>query len=190
MTATRLLLLGPPGVGKGTQAQRLVDDLGVPQISTGDMLRAAVAADTPIGREGKGYMDRGELVPDSVVIGVARERLAQDDARKGFILDGFPRTVPQAEALDGILDELGTKLERCVALVADEGELVKRLLGRAELEGRADDNEETIRTRMRVYQEQTAPLLRHYRNQGILVEVDGVGEIEEVAARVREAIED
>jgi adenylate kinase len=189
MTATRLLLLGPPGVGKGTQAQRLIDDLGIPQISTGEMLRAAVAAGTAIGREAKGYMDRGELVPDEVVIGVARERLAQDDAAKGFILDGFPRTVAQARALDGILADLGAKLERCVALTADEDELVQRLLKRAELEGRADDNEETIRTRMRVYQEQTAPLVAYYRDQGILAEVDGVGEIEAIAARIREAIE-
>jgi len=189
MTATRLLLLGPPGVGKGTQAQRLIDDLGVPQISTGDMLRAAVAAGTEVGREAKGYMGQGELVPDSAVVGVARERRDQDDARKGFILDGFPRTVAQAEALDRMLGELGVELERCVALTADEDELVKRLLLRAEQEGRADDNEQTIRNRMRVYHEQTAPLVDYYRKHGILREVDGVGEIDEVAARVREAIE-
>jgi len=189
MTAKRLLLLGPPGVGKGTQAQRLIEDLGIPQISTGEMLRAAVAAGTRIGLEAKGHMDRGELVPDEVVIGVARERLAQDDAADGFILDGFPRTVPQAEALDGILSELGVKLERCVALTANEEELVKRLLLRAEQEGRADDNEETIRTRMRVYSEQTAPLVAYYRGHGILAEVDGIGEVEEIASRVKGAIE-
>jgi adenylate kinase len=189
MTATRLLLLGPPGAGKGTQAQLLIDDLGIPQISTGEMLRAAVAAGTRVGLDAKGYMDRGELVPDAVVIGVARERLAQDDAKRGFILDGFPRTVAQAQALDGILSELGVKLERCVALTADVEELVKRLLRRAELEGRADDNEETIRTRMRVYEEQTAPLVAYYREHGILAEVDGTGEIEAIAARIREAIE-
>jgi adenylate kinase len=189
MTATRLLLLGPPGVGKGTQAQRLIDDLAIPQISTGDMLRAAVAAGSEIGQEAKGYMDAGELVPDEVVIGVAKERLAQDDAKSGFILDGFPRTVAQAEALDRILEGLGTQLERCVALTADEDELVKRLLLRAEQEGRADDNEETIRTRMRVYQEQTSPLVEYYRRRGILSEVDGMGSIDEIAGRVREAIE-
>jgi len=190
MTATRLLLLGPPGVGKGTQAQRLIESLGIPQISTGEMLRAAVAAGTPVGLDAKRFMDRGELVPDEVVIGVARERLAQADAKQGFILDGFPRTVAQAEALDGILAGLGVKLERCVALTADSEELVKRLLRRAELEGRADDNEETIRTRMRVYEEQTAPLVAYYRAQGILAEVDGVGDVEAIAARIREAIED
>ena len=189
MTATRLLLLGPPGVGKGTQAQGLIDELSVPQISTGEMLRATVAAGTVIGMDAKGYMDRGELVPDEVVIGVARERLSQADAQGGFILDGFPRTVAQAEALDGILGELGVKLERCVAFTADEEELVKRLLLRAEREGRADDNEETIRTRMRVYAEQTAPLVAYYRERGVLAEVDGVGEIDEIAARLREAIE-
>jgi len=189
MSARRLLLLGPPGVGKGTQAQRLIDDLGIPQISTGEMLRAAVAADTPVGRDAKGYMDRGELVPDEVVIGVARERLEKDDARKGFILDGFPRTAAQAEALDEMLAGLGVRLERCVALTADTDELVKRLLLRAEKEGRADDNEETIRTRMKVYDELTAPLLAYYEDKHILVEVDGVGGVEEIADRVREAVE-
>ena len=189
MTARRLLLLGPPGAGKGTQARFLVEGLSIPQISTGDMLRAAVAADTPVGREAKGYMERGELVPDEVVIGVARERLEQDDCREGFILDGFPRTEAQAEALDGVLAGLGVKLERCVALVADVDELVSRLLARAEKEGRSDDNEETIRTRMLVYEEQTRPLLAYYEQKGILRKVDGLGEIDESASRVREAIE-
>jgi adenylate kinase len=186
--ARRLLLLGPPGVGKGTQAQRLIDRLGIPQISTGDMLRRAVAAGTEVGREARGYMDRGELVPDDVVIGVARERLQQEDARKGFILDGFPRTVAQARALDGLLGDLGVRLERCVALTAHEDELVQRLLLRAEKEGRADDNEETIRRRMKVYADQTAPLVAHYREHGILAEVDGMGSVDEVARRIREAI--
>jgi adenylate kinase len=186
--ARRLLLLGPPGVGKGTQAERLVERLGVPQISTGDMLRAAVAAGTPVGREARGYMDRGELVPDEVVIGVARERLSQPDAGEGFILDGFPRTVAQAEALDGLLAELGVRLEKCVALTADEDELVGRLLGRAREEGRADDNEETIRTRMKVYQEQTAPLVAYYDGRGLLVRVDGMGTVDEVTERIRQAI--
>jgi adenylate kinase len=189
MTATRLLLLGPPGVGKGTQAQRLIDDLGIPQISTGEMLRAAVAAGTPVGLDAKGYMDRGELVPDEVVIGVARERLEQEDARDGFILDGFPRTAGQAEALDRMLGELGVRLERCVSLTAEQDELVKRLLLRAEQEGRADDNEETIRERMKVYDRQTAPLLAYYRDAGLLVEVDGMGEMDEVTARILEALD-
>jgi len=188
MGARRMLLLGPPGAGKGTQALRLVEKLGIPQISTGDMLRGAVAAATSIGRQAQKYMDRGKLVPDSVVIGVAEERLAQDDAQSGFVLDGFPRTAAQAEALDALLARMGTNLDRCVALVVDEDSLVTRLLGRAQIEGRSDDSEETIRTRMNVYREQTAPLVDYYRKRGILVEVDGVGSVEEVAKRIEEAL--
>jgi adenylate kinase len=188
MSATRLLLLGPPGAGKGTQAERLVRELGIPQISTGDMLRAAARAGTEVGRRAQGYMERGDLVPDEVVIGVAEERLGQPDARKGFILDGFPRTAAQAEALDGMLERLGVRLERCVALRVDEDELVQRLLNRARIEGRSDDNEETIRNRMRVYREKTQPLLDHYARRGVLREVDGQGSVDEVATRVREAI--
>jgi adenylate kinase len=188
MSARRLLLLGPPGAGKGTQAERLVKALGVPQVSTGDMLRAAVKAGSTIGREAKGYMDRGELVPDAVVIGVAEERLLQPDASNGFILDGFPRTAGQAAALDGMLAKLGVGLERCISLEVDEDVLVQRLLGRAHVEGRADDNEHTIRKRMRVYREQTQPLVEHYRARGSLREVDGEGSIDEVAARIEGAI--
>ena len=188
MVARRMLLLGPPGAGKGTQALRLVAKLGIPQISTGDMLRGAVAAGTKIGRQAQAYMDRGELVPDSVVIGVAEERLSQSDAESGFVLDGFPRTAAQAEALDALLERMGTKLERCVALVVDEDSLVTRLLGRAQIEGRSDDSEDTIRTRMSVYHEQTAPLIDYYRKQGILAEVDGLGSVEEVAKRIEEAL--
>jgi len=188
MTARRLLLLGPPGAGKGTQASRLVEDLGVPQVSTGDMLRAAVAAGTDLGRQAQAVMERGELVSDGIVIGVARDRLAQADAREGFVLDGFPRTEAQAEALDAMLGELGSKLERCILLVVDEDRLVQRLLKRAAIEGRSDDNEQTIRHRMRVYREQTQPLVDHYRARGVLAEVDGSGGIEEVATRIRRAI--
>ena len=157
MGARRMLLLGPPGAGKGTQALRLVEKFGIPQISTGDMLRGAVAAGTSVGRKAQAYMDRGELVPDAVVIGVAEERLSQRDAKSGFVLDGFPRTAAQAEALDALLERIGTSLDRCVALVVDEDALVTRLLGRAQIEGRTDDSEETIRTRMSVYRGQTAP---------------------------------
>src|SRR5690606_22137156 len=188
MTATRLLLLGPPGAGKGTQAERLARALGIPQISTGDMLRAAVQAGTEVGRQAKAYMDRGDLVPDEVVIGVAEERLRQPDAQKGFILDGFPRTAAQAEALDGLLERLGVRLERCVALRVSEDELVARLLNRAKLEGRSDDNEETIRNRMRVYREKTQPLIDHYAARGVLAEVDGEGDVDEVARRIEEAL--
>jgi adenylate kinase len=188
MSARRLLLLGPPGAGKGTQAERLVAKLGIPQISTGDMLRAAVKAGTPVGLQAKAFMERGDLVTDAIVIGVTEERLRQPDAQGGFILDGFPRTAAQAEALDALLAKLGVSLECCVALQVDEDELVKRLLRRAELEGRSDDNETTIRNRMRVYREQTQPLNDHYRKLGVLAEVAGDGTMDEVAARIHGAL--
>jgi adenylate kinase len=190
MTAKRILLLGAPGAGKGTQAERLVEEFGIPQISTGDMLRTAIAEGTDIGREAKSYMDRGDLVPDSVVIGVAGERLAKADAADGFILDGFPRTVAQAQALDELLDRIGSKLERCVALVVDEEAVVKRLLKRAEIEGRSDDNEETIRNRMSVYHDSTKPLVEYYSERGLMAEVDGMGSIDDIADRIREALGD
>jgi adenylate kinase len=189
MTATRLLLLGPPGAGKGTQAERLVAGLGVPQVSTGDLLRAAVREGSELGRRAQACMERGDLVPDELVIAVAEERLRHPDAAKGFVLDGFPRTAAQAEALDRMLERLGVRLERCVALRVDEEELVRRLLRRAEIEGRSDDNEATIRNRMRVYREQTQPLVEHYGRRGVLREVDGLGSVDEVAGRIREALE-
>ncbi len=188
MSARRLLLLGPPGAGKGTQAQGLVDSLGIPQVSTGDMLRAAVAAGSEVGQQAKAFMDAGKLVTDEIVIGVAEERLRQDDAKDGFILDGFPRTVAQAEALDGLLEKLGVALERCVAMTVDEDELVGRLLKRAEIEGRADDNEASIRVRMKEYREKTEPLVDYYRQRGVLAEVSGEGTIEAVAQRIQNAL--
>jgi len=188
MSARRLLLLGPPGAGKGTQAKLLAERLGVPQVSTGDMLRAAVAAGSEVGRQAKSFMDAGKLVPDAVVIRVAEERLGQPDAKQGFILDGFPRTAAQAEALDRMLPKLGCQLERCVALTVDEDELVERLLRRAELEGRSDDNETSIRTRMREYRDKTEPLITYYRARGVLREVNGLGAIEEVARRIAQAL--
>jgi adenylate kinase len=188
MSARKLLLLGAPGAGKGTQAARLARKLEVPQISTGEMLRQAVSSGSELGRRVQDTMDRGELVSDSIVIEVARERLSQPDARRGFVLDGFPRTVAQAEALDRMLAELGSRLERCVALAVEEDALVERLLGRARIEGRSDDNEATIRKRMHVYGEQTAPLLDYYRRRGVLAEVDGMGSIEEVEKEIGEAL--
>jgi len=188
MTARRILLLGAPGAGKGTQAARLVERLRIPQISTGDMLRAAVAEETPVGLEAKAFMARGDLVPDSVVIEVAGERLSKPDAADGFILDGFPRTAAQAKALDELLERMGTRLECCVALEVDEDAVVARLLKRAEIEGRSDDNEATIRNRMKVYRESTEPLVAYYRERGLLAEIDGMGSVDEIAKRIEEAL--
>ena len=188
MKPRNLLLLGPPGAGKGTQAIRLAARLGVPHVSTGDLLRAAVKAGTPLGREAKGFMDRGELVPDSVVIGVAVERIARPDAKNGFVLDGFPRTLAQAEALDKDLARMGMRLDRCIVLVVDEESLIARLLKRAQIEGRADDNDATIRNRMRVYRTQTEPLIAYYRRKGVLRELDGSGSIEAVEQRIQEGL--
>jgi|AP95_1055475.scaffolds.fasta_scaffold27799_2 adenylate kinase len=184
MTATRILMLGAPGAGKGTQAEKLVARLGVPHISTGDMLRAAVAAETEVGKRAKAVMESGALVSDEIVTAIAEERLAQADTASGFVLDGFPRTAPQAHSLDGILSRLNVKLDACLALTVDVDAVVERLQRRAEIEGRADDNADSVRRRMDVYEEQTAPLLEHYRSQGLLVEVSGVGEITEVAAAI------
>ncbi|MFT5442020.1 MAG: adenylate kinase [Myxococcota bacterium] len=188
MSSTRILLLGAPGAGKGTQAALLIKRLGIAHISTGDMLRQAVADKTEIGLKAKAVMDSGALVNDDIVIAIAAERLGQEDALKGFVLDGFPRTRAQAEALDTMLAELGRPLERCVAITVDTEAVVQRLLKRAELEGRADDNEATIRERMQVYDNQTAPLLEFYENTGIISEVDGMGSMEEVSARVETAL--
>ncbi|MAG32070.1 MAG: adenylate kinase [Deltaproteobacteria bacterium] len=188
MSARRIVLLGPPGAGKGTQATTLIDRLGIPHISTGDMLRAAVSAGTPTGLKAKAVMDAGELVSDEIVIGIAGERLSEEDAKKGFLLDGFPRTIAQAEALEGLLGELTVDLDCCLALTVNNEAIVDRLLKRAEIEGRADDNEETIRERMREYDSKTAPLLDFYQGRGKLIQVSGMGTIEEVAERIRQAL--
>jgi len=178
----RLVLVGPPGAGKGTQAVRLAERLDVPHISTGDLFRANLSQNTPLGVAAKRYMDAGELVSDEVTVGMVRERLAEDDAAKGFILDGFPRTVAQADALGELLEAAGNELDAVVSLEVSEELLVQRLLGR----GRADDTEDVIRRRQEVYREETAPLLEHYRD--LLVTVDAVGEIEEITERVVDAL--
>jgi adenylate kinase len=185
---TRIVLLGPPGAGKGTQAATLIDALGIPHVSTGEMLRAAVKAGTPVGQQAKAVMDSGELVGDEIVIGIAKERLSEDDASKGFLLDGFPRTIAQADALDELLGQLGVEIDCCLALSVDNEAVVQRLLKRAEIEGRADDNENTIRERMRVYDAETAPLLEFYGSRGRLIEVDGMGTIEEVGERIGKSL--
>jgi adenylate kinase len=188
MSAMRIVLLGPPGAGKGTQAATLIESLGIPHISTGDMLRAAVKAGTPVGLKAKAVMDSGELVSDDIVIGIAEERLSEADAKTGFLLDGFPRTLAQAAALEGLLGRLDRALDLCLALTVDNEAIVTRLLKRAEIEGRADDNEETIRERMRVYDKETAPLLEFYRERNLLTEVSGMGTVEEVENRIRAAL--
>jgi len=188
MSKARILLLGPPGAGKGTQAAQIVEALQVPHVSTGDMLREAVAAGTEVGNKAKAIMDSGKLVSDDIVIGIARDRLSQPDAEKGFVLDGFPRTIAQAEALDSMLSELNTPIECCLAITVQTEDIVARLLKRAELEGRADDNEVSIRERFNEYDAKTAPLLDYYSKQGVLEEVDGMGSVEDVSGRIREVI--
>jgi len=186
----RLVLLGPPGAGKGTQARRLVQRHGIVQLSTGDMLRAAVKAKTPIGRKAEAIMARGELVPDDMVVAIVSDRIDEPDARKGFILDGFPRTVAQAEALERLLAEKGPRLDAVIELKVDEGALLKRLASRiAEMRARGesvrpDDNPEALKTRLDVYRTQTAPLIAFYGKKGLLKSVDGMDPIEAVAAAI------
>lgn len=184
----RLLIMGPPGAGKGTQAKFVAARYGVPAISTGDIFRANVSAGTPLGVEAKRYMDAGEYVPDSVTNSMVRDRIAQEDAQPGFLLDGYPRTLDQVRELDEMIDATGHRLDAVVSLVANEDELVQLLLARAQIEGRADDTEEVIRRRQEVYTEQTAPLIDVYRQRGLLVEVDGMGEVAEVTERVAAAL--
>src|SRR6202158_1911155 len=184
----RLILLGPPGAGKGTQAQRLVQKYGIVQLSTGDMLRAAVAAGTPVGLRAKAIMDRGELVPDEVVVAIIAERIDQDDAKRGFVLDGFPRTVPQAEALDRLLANRGRNLDGVMQIKVDEGILLKRIETRvAQMTARgeklrADDNPKVLKGRLAAYRAQTAPLAGYYTGLGQLRSVDGMAPIDTVTA--------
>ncbi len=183
----RVLFLGPPGVGKGTQAARLARLLGVPHISTGDMLRAAVTEGTELGARAEAIMKAGDLVPDDLVVAMVKQRFEKPDALCGYVLDGFPRNVVQAEALDEAMD--GGAIEVAVLLDADEEELVSRLLLRATDLGRADDNEETIRNRLRVYRDETEPLTRHYPDHGVdVMLLEGIGSVDEVFARVIDAL--
>jgi adenylate kinase len=210
-----IILIGPPGAGKGTQAKRMIDRLGVPQISTGDMFRAAVKDGTPMGKKAKEYMDKGALVPDEVVIGVVNERFGKPDCKKGFILDGFPRTQEQAKALDGLLKKLGTKLDHVVVIEVPDDFLVDRLTGRrtcrgcnymhhikydppkkpgvcekcgGELYQRDDDKEETIRQRLKTYHDQTSPLIKYYSTQGVVRKIDGTASMEQVQNAIKTAI--
>ncbi len=210
-----LILLGPPGAGKGTQAGRIVEEYGIPHISTGDILRGAVKNQTAMGLEAKRYMDAGELVPDSVVIGIVKDRLQEPDTGAGFLVDGFPRTIPQAEALDASLETIGRGVSKAVAILVDEKDLIKRLTGRrvcrdcqtpfhmvfntprtegvcdkcgGELYQRDDDSEATVRNRLCVYNQQTEPLIAYYDAQGVLARIDGEKEPDAVYRDIREAI--
>jgi adenylate kinase len=211
----RIVLVGPPGAGKGTQAQFIASHLSIPKISTGDIFRANVSGNTPLGQKAKEYMDRGDLVPDEITIAMVRDRLAEDDAQEGFLLDGFPRNVPQAETLKKILSEMDRRLDLVLELIVDDDEVVRRLSGRrtcrkcgriwhvafdpptkdgtcdvcgGELFQRDDDREATIRHRLEVYQEQTAPLASFYADEGILVGLDATGPVEEVTDRALAAL--
>lgn len=206
-----VVLLGPPGAGKGTQAKRMIQQYGIPQISTGDMLRAALKAGTELGLEAKKFMDKGALVPDTVVVGLVKERIQQVDCAKGYMLDGFPRNVSQAKTLDGMLKDLGQKIDHVVSIEVPDAELVKRLTGRrtcrdcgagyhvmfdppkkdgvcdkcqGQLYQRDDDNEATVSSRLKVYNDQTKPLIDYYQGQSKIRNVDGVGDMAEIFARI------
>ena len=185
----RLIMLGPPGAGKGTQAKRLAAYFGVPQISTGDIFRSNIAGRTELGRLAQTYLDAGKLVPDEVTNDMVRDRLGSADCAGGFVLDGYPRTLAQVEALDAMLDDLGCSLDGVVELTVDVPEVVARLLRRAEIEGRSDDTEDVIRHRQEIYAEQTAPLVDVYRGRGLLVPVDGMGDVDEVTGRLTSALQ-
>ena len=182
------MILGPPGSGKGTQGKLLAEHLGIPQISTGERLRAAVQQGTPLGRKAKGFMDQGLLVPDEVVLDLIRQILDSKEGERGVLMDGFPRTVPQAVAVDGMLAGRRARVDLVLLLEVAEDELVRRLLGRAAKEGRSDDNPDSIRQRLVVYHQQTAPLVAHYDRQGVVKRVAGVGDVNEIQGRVRAAV--
>jgi adenylate kinase len=184
----RIILMGPPGAGKGTQAQVVADRFGIPAISTGDIFRVNVSHGTELGVEAKRFMDAGEYVPDSVTNLMVRHRIDEPDAEKGFLLDGYPRTLAQVDELDGMITFTGHRLDAVVVLTVDPDELVRRLTARAQTEGRTDDTEDVIRRRQEVYSEQTEPLIEVYRDRGLLCEVDGIGEVEDVSKRILDAL--
>jgi adenylate kinase len=186
--SARLVLLGPPGAGKGTQAARLAERLGVPAISTGDIFRANIKGGTPLGKTVQEYTSRGALVPDSVTNDMVRDRLSQDDVAEGFLLDGYPRNVAQVAELDAILEDAGLTLDLAVEITADPEVVVGRLLKRAEIEGREDDTEDVVRHRLDVYAQETAPIARVYADRGLLAQVDGIGEVDDVTERLVAAI--
>lgn len=185
----RLLLIGPPGAGKGTQAAQLAQHFEIPAISTGDIFRENVRNQTPLGVEAQAFMDRGEYVPDTLTNALVRDRLNKEDAQRGFLLDGYPRTIDQVSELDYILLESGKKLDVVVQLTADGDELLRRLSGRALEQGRSDDTPEVIKRRLDVYDEQTAPLIDVYVSRGVVAKIDGLGDISEVTSRIIEAID-
>ena len=186
----RMILMGPPGAGKGTQASFIAERFKIPAISTGDIFRANVSKGTRLGVEAQRYMDAGEYVPDEVTNLMVRDRIDEPDAVSGFLLDGYPRTLAQVEELDGMIKFTGHELDAVVVLTVDQDEIVARLLQRAQVEGRADDTEDVIRRRQEIYTEQTEPLIEVYRDRGILIEVDGMGEVAEVTQRIFDALED
>jgi adenylate kinase len=185
----RLILMGPPGAGKGTQAKVVADHFGIPAISTGDIFRANVSRGTPLGKKAQEYMDAGEYVPDEVTNLMVRDRIDEPDAEPGFLLDGYPRTLAQVEELDGMIRYTGHRLDAVVVLTVDSDEIVGRLLHRAQVEGRTDDTEEVVRRRQEVYVEQTEPLIDVYRKRGIVHEIDGMGDVEEVTKRIFETLD-
>jgi adenylate kinase len=184
----RLVIMGPPGAGKGTQAKQIAARLEIPAVSTGDIFRSNVAEATPLGVEAKRYMDAGNYVPDEITNGMVRDRLAEPDAASGFLLDGYPRTLAQVGELDAMLEATGSALDSVIVLTVDRDEVVQRLLKRAHDEGRSDDTEDVIRHRQVVYAEQTAPLIEVYQDRGLVVEVDGMGAVEDVTSRVFHAL--
>jgi adenylate kinase len=185
----QLVIMGPPGAGKGTQSKLIAEHYGIPAISTGDIFRAMKTADTPLARQVRGIMESGGYVSDEITNAIVADRLAMSDCDAGFLLDGYPRTLQQVQTLDDFLAESNRPLDAVISLLADTEEVVARLLRRAQIEGRSDDNEETIRVRLQVYLEQTEPLLEVYRARGLLVEVDGLGEVGEVSQRIFAALE-